>query len=128
MNTKHLICPEKVRRVPNQFSWIDHRLVREHYIENVSHKALALYLFLVTVADQWGLSYYSDKSLGSRLAMNPPDLTKARNELVRAKLIAYRKPLFQVLSLDAPKIDRVSLDAPVAVSQILKRLAGVDHG
>ena len=47
-----------VRRIPDQFSWIDHRLVREQYIDYLSSEAAALYLFLVTVSDAQGLSYY----------------------------------------------------------------------
>jgi hypothetical protein len=41
--------------VPSQFSWIDQRLVRERYIDQLSPHACALYLFLVTVADAQGL-------------------------------------------------------------------------
>ncbi|MCK5681142.1 hypothetical protein KAI46_10080 [bacterium] len=124
MIQKQLICPKKVRRVPKQFSWVDHRLVRDHIIEQCSHSALALYLFLVTVGDQQGLSYYSDQSLSGRLSMDLPVLTRARNELIRAKLIAYRKPLCQILSLEPIKAVRSPLDEPLAVGQILKQLAG----
>ena len=124
MTQKHLIYPEKVRRVPKQFSWVDHRLVRDHLIEQCSHQALALYLFLVTVGDQQGLSYYSDRSVGARLAMDSAVLLRSRNELIRAKLIAYRKPLYQVLSLEPLKVARTNLDEPMAVGQILKQLAG----
>ncbi len=46
--------------MPSQFSWVDQRLVRERHIERCDVQALALYLFLVTVADAQGLSYYSD--------------------------------------------------------------------
>ena len=50
----------KLRQVPRQFSWVDQRLVREHYIDQLSPEACALYLFLVTVADAQGLSFYSE--------------------------------------------------------------------
>jgi len=85
---------------------------------------LALYLFLVTVGDQQGLSYYSDRSLSPRLSMDSTVLVRARNELIRAKLIAYRKPFCQVLSLEPIKAVRAPLDEPLAVGQILKQLAG----
>ncbi len=124
MTQKHLIYPEKVRRIPKQFSWVDHRLVRDHIIEQCSHSALALYLFLVTVGDQQGLSYYSDRSLSARLSMESAVLVQARNKLIRAKLIAYRKPLYQILSLEPIKVVRPPLDEPLAVGQILKQLAG----
>ena len=53
---KRLLRPERLRAVPSQFSWLDHRLVRERHLERCSTEALALYLFLVTVADAQGLS------------------------------------------------------------------------
>ena len=124
MTQKHLICPERARRVPEQFSWIDHRLVRDRHIERCSHQSLALYLFLVTVGDQQGLSYYSDRSVGNRLIMNPAAVSQARSELARAGLIAYRKPLYQVLSLEPAKPVRTQREDPLAVGKILKQLAG----
>jgi hypothetical protein len=66
MKTKRLLCPQRQRTVPHQFSWIDQRLVREGHIARCGGtQALALYLLLVTVADSQGLSYYSDKTVAS---------------------------------------------------------------
>jgi hypothetical protein len=61
-----------------------------------------LYLVLVTVADAQGLSYYGEASLGRLLSMPAPRLAAARTELIGLDLIAYERPLYQVLSLDAP--------------------------
>lgn len=99
---KRVLCPERLRQVPPQFSWIDHRLVRDRHIVGRSAEALALYLFLVTVADGQGLSYYSDATLGKLLPLDGSALTRARQELIRVRLIAYEMPLYQVLSLDKP--------------------------
>ena len=99
---KRVLCPEQLRRVPPQFSWVDHRLVRDKHIAGRSVEALALYLFLVTVSDGQGLSYYSDAGIGKLLPLDGPALTRARQELIRARLIAYERPLYQVLSLDQP--------------------------
>lgn len=99
---KRVICSERVRKIPIQFSWVDHRLVRERHIERCDAHAAALYLFLVTVADVQGLSYYSDRSLGRSLSTDPVRLSKARGDLIRAGLIAYQRPLYQVLALDSP--------------------------
>jgi hypothetical protein len=98
---KRPICSAKLRRVPSQFSWIDQRLVRERYIDQLSPHACALYLFLLTVADAQGLSYYADRSLGERLSMTHPHLRQARDALIHLGLIAYRPPLYQVLALDS---------------------------
>lgn len=91
--------PERLRQIPARFSWIDHRLVREHYVERCSTDALALYLFLLTVADPKGLSYYSQPSLMKRLKMDASRFATGRSELIQARLIAYQHPLYQVLSL-----------------------------
>jgi hypothetical protein len=100
MIQKRLLRPERVRQVPPSFNWVDHRLVRDHYLERCDCAALALYLFLVVVSDAQGLSYYSDASLCRRLKLDPLQLSAARAVLEKADLIAYHKPLYQVLSLD----------------------------
>jgi hypothetical protein len=97
--TKRLVNPERQRQVPAHFSWLDHRLVREHYIEKADVCAWALYLFLVTVADACGLSYYSEASLCRRLQMDAGRLARARRDLITLDLIAYDAPLYQVLSV-----------------------------
>ena len=99
---KRLLVPSRVRRVPRQFSWIDQRLVRDHHIERCDARALALYLFLLTVADARGLSYYAEGTIGRLLSLSAPALAAARAALVRAGLIAYEAPLYQVLALDPP--------------------------
>ena len=126
MIQKHPIRPQRIRKVPGQFSWVDHRLVRDRFIESISHPGAALYLFLVTVADSKGLSYYSEASLMTRLAMDPSTLADARKSLIAAGLIVYEKPIYQVLSLEpapeAPK--RAPLDQPLSVAQIFKQMMG----
>jgi hypothetical protein len=129
MIEKQPLFAHRVRKVPKQFSWLDHRLVRDRYIEHCTHPAAALYLFLVTVADERGLSYYSDPSLMKRLSMDPNTLAAARQNLIRIGLIAYQKPLYQVLALDpepviATSTARSSLDQPLSLAQIFKRMAG----
>jgi len=100
MIRKYLICPQRRRYVPKQFSWVDHRLVRHRYICRCSNEALALYLFLITVGDVDGLSYYSDPSVCNYLNMRRQTLLEARHELIAADLIVYEEPIYQVLALD----------------------------
>jgi hypothetical protein len=108
MINKHLLRPERLRHIPPSFSWVDHRLVRHDYLARADHCAWALYLFLVTVADVQGLSYYSDPAIGRHLKLDAVTLSAARQQLVQADLIAYRKPLYQVLALpDDPKCGAV---------------------
>ena len=74
--------------------------MRDRHIQGRSSHALALYLFLCTVADAQGLSYYSDTRLGELLGLSGADLRAARSELRSAGLIAWQSPLYQVLSLE----------------------------
>ena len=111
---KRPISPSKLRRVPQQFSWVDQRLVRERYIDQLSHQACALYLFLVTVADAQGLSYYADASLCQRLSLTNTELHQARQALITRGLVAYQRPLYQVLALDAAPHAATPSAAPVA--------------
>lgn len=98
---KRLIRPDRVRQVPPSFNWVDHRLVRDNHIDRCDCTSLALYLFLVTVSDVEGLSYYSDAAICGRLKLDPLQLSSARGQLEKAGLIAFGKPLYQVLSLDS---------------------------
>lgn len=96
---KRLLIPERLRRPPPQFSWVDQRLVREGYLRRCHPEALALYLFLVTVADARGLSFWGDESIRRELGLSPATLTQARAALMAAGLIAWKAPLYQVLAL-----------------------------
>ena len=121
---KSPLCPQRVRKTPPQFSWLDQRLVRERHIESLTHAAATLYLFLVVVADSQGLSYYSDGSIMSRLSMDAPTLEQARRNLIGAGLVAFKPPLYQVLSLD-PEVDnhrREALKHPLPIGQVLKQM------
>ena len=107
MTIKRVLCAERIRQIPLQFSWVDQRLVRDRHIERCDPPAAALYLFLVTIADVQGLSYYSDDALVRYLSMSAARLSQARDDLVRNGLIAYQRPLYQVLAVDSPLRDEV---------------------
>ena len=123
-------CPKRLRRTPKQFSWIDHRLVRERYIDPLTHKEMALYLFLVTVANAQGVSFYGDAALMKRLCMDPSQLQSARSGLIQNRLIAFKKPTYQVLALDSPATAPPPVwraeSQPVSIGQILKRAVEAD--
>ena len=110
MVSKVPIVAERIRKVPPHFSWIDHQLIRQHRLRDCDHRAWALYLFLVTVADAQGFSYYSEASLSRALKLEASGLSAARRQLIDVELIAYHKPLYQVLGLgektDVPTVPR----------------------
>lgn len=129
MMLKEPISPEKVRQVPKRFSWLDQRLIRDHHIEHCSHPAAALYLFLVTVGDARGLSYYGDATIMKHLSMDETTLRGARQNLIHNGLIAWQKPLYQVLELDSAEKEACSctrphMDKPLSLGEILQRAMG----
>lgn len=129
---KKIIDPSRIRRVPAQFSWVDHRLIRHRLLSGRSSQAWALYLLLTTVADAEGLSYYSNASLCEHLNIAPAQLSSARRELVEAGLLAWDAPFYQVLGLDArptppaadenraPKRSNETRDLAAVLGDILK--------
>lgn len=127
---KRILCPERLRRIPGQFSWIDQRLVRDRYLQRCDHGALALYLVLVTVGDAEGLSYYAEATLERMLRMEHAQLLHARRQLCQAGLLVYEKPLYQILSLELP-LEAGGVAEPAArsgqtasIGEIMRRIVG----
>jgi hypothetical protein len=87
---------------PSGFGWIDHRLLRDGYFQRCRPEALALYSLLVCAGDAQGLSFYSEARIAELLGLDSHALLRARNELIAAELIAFCKPIYQVLALSAP--------------------------
>jgi hypothetical protein len=59
-------------------------------------------------------------------------LDEARKNLIEAGLIAYTKPLYQVLSLDPaphkePPVPQRSLDKPVPIGEIFRQMREALH-
>jgi hypothetical protein len=95
--------------------------VQENYFLRCEPPAWALYLFLTSVADAEGLSYYSDASLMRRLKLDGLVLSASRQQLIQAGLIAYEKPLYQVLSLEPAGAPR---SGPISVGELLRQALG----
>ena len=104
---KQLLRPERLRQVPEQFSWVDQSLVQQHFIDRCDARSAALYLFLVTVSDAQGLSYYGAPTLARRLRLSDEQFAAARQQLIELDLIAYRSPLYQVLALPGTVAARI---------------------
>ena len=96
---KEVICRDRIRRICGGFGWVDHRFIRDHYVERCSSTALAVYLFLIAVSDADGISYWGESALCDRLTIGKAELKPARAELEAADLIAYEKPIWQLLQL-----------------------------
>lgn len=100
---KMAVLPERIRQLPRGFGWVDHRLVRERRCAGCSCAALALYLALVVVADNEGLSYWSEAALARLLGLDVLGVRQARAQLEAANLVAFAAPVWQLLPLAEKK-------------------------
>ena len=122
---KRLLDARRVRRIAGGFSWIDHRFLRNGWIDKLGRDEILLYFFLIAVADNDGLSYYSDQRVRGTLGIVQPALEQARARLLDLELIAYEPPLYQVLALDVPPQRAGDL---VSIKDVFKRLAHRHRG
>lgn len=108
-----MICslrPDRVRKISGTFAFIEHRFMQDGFWSDLDCHGLLLYLFLVLVADRYGLSYYSYDKICTLLRLTLDDYILARNGLIDKNLIAFDGRLFQVLSLpNEPKRAKVEL-------------------
>ena len=49
MTSKQPLRPDRLRRIPPSFSWVDHRLIRDHHLRGCNPCAWALYLFPIII-------------------------------------------------------------------------------
>jgi hypothetical protein len=99
MSLKRILDHDRVRKIEGSFSWIDHRFITGGFLQDLSTIEILLYLFLVTVSDRNGISFYHGDRVCSILKIPLTSLGEAREGLIMRSLIAYEPPLYQVLSL-----------------------------
>jgi len=92
-----------MKRQARSYSIVDHELLHGGYLERLTHRALALYLFLAVVGDYEGKSFYSDFSVGDILRMGHEEICLAKEELISEGLISYKRPYWQVMTLTCSK-------------------------
>lgn len=130
MVQKYVINPHRVRKLTGSFAYIEHRFLRDGFFSSLSHAELLLYIFLVMVSDQEGLSWYSYNKICSLLDISVDTYVEARDALIDKNLISFDGHLFQVLSLpEAPCVkncndNRSAISKPVSVKEILSGLSG----
>ena len=105
-----ILTPQRLRRVPRSFAWIDHRLRSEGFLERLRPEDLGLYLFLALAADRNGLSCWRlDRIERAVPCFDRSALWDARRRLCELDLIAFRpwrrddpEGCYQVLSVGRP--------------------------
>lgn len=119
---KYLIDPDRIRKIPASFSWVDRRFMREGYLQNLCREAILLYFFLIIVGDNRGLSFYGDTNIYKQLKLSKQDLQKGRVQLITQGLIAYQSPMYQVLAIGLNRAGQPSWDVksePVLVKNVM---------
>jgi len=120
-----VLVPQRIRKVPRSFAWIDHRLRSEGILERLRPEDLGLYLFLTLAADRDGLSCWRlDRIERAVPCFDRHALWDARNRLGELDLIAYRPwrhgdpdGCYQVLSVERPQ-DSLSPELKAVLAKI----------
>ena len=128
MIRKKILAPDRIRQIEGSFGFIPHRFLADGFLATLNQHELLLYLFLILVADRYGLSFYSYNSICSLLGLTADQYQKARNGLIGKDLIAFGGTIFQVLSLPAPfntcrrqKPRSTRPKGPLSIAQVLQQ-------
>jgi len=117
----------RLRRINGSFSWIDHRLLKQGYLERMSPPEMLLYFFLVLVGDKNGVSFYHHDRIRGYLKMDISTYAEARQGLRNKMLIACEDIRVQILQLPEmvprkiPATKRqVSVGTDLSIAEILQ--------
>ena len=80
--------PSPMTRWAKSYSIVDHKLLHQGYLQELSHQALALYLFYVVVGDRNGKSFYAPRSVQQILRLSENEFTEAQSQLIACGLIS----------------------------------------
>ncbi len=81
--------PKNIRKIQRSFAWVDHRLVRNGYLQIMTHYDMALYLFLILAADKNGVSFYRKEKICKAVSLDFNQFEVTRDRLISMKLIAF---------------------------------------
>lgn len=91
--------PRRVRRPRGAYGWVDMRAVTQGHLEEVGTAAALTYLFLCSVGDTAGLSFWSRERMRRVLGLDEEVVKTALDRLVAAELIARQGQVVQVLPI-----------------------------
>jgi hypothetical protein len=122
MRKYHIPQPQKIRKIESSFAWVDHRLVRNGYLQVMTHDDMVLYLFLIMAADRNGVSFYRKEKICKAVSLDFSQFEIARDRLVNMKLVAFEG--YSVLSPNGYyQVLPVEAKAPDYHKQITQKLA-----
>ena len=121
MKKYHIPQPQNTRNIKGSFAWIDHRLMQNGFMEIMTHQDIALYLFLILVADKNGVSFYRKEKICEAVSLDYCQFEIAKDRLVNMKLIAFEG--YSVLSPNGYyQILPIEAEAPDYHKQITRKL------
>ena len=88
-----------MRRPRGAYGWVDMRAVTEGHLERLGTQTALTYLFLCTVGDTAGLSFWSHERMARILGLDRRAVQAAIDTLVATDLIACQGQIVQVLPL-----------------------------
>ena len=124
MRKTHIPQPQNIRKIKRSFAWIDHRLLRNGFLQVMTHQEITLYLFLVLVADRNGISFYRKEKMCDALDLDFKQFDIARDRLINLKLVAFEaytalspNGYYQILPIESK--------APNFVNQVMQKATDV---
>ena len=105
---KEPLVPDRIRKIESGFGFIPTRFLTGGFFLSLSQAEKLIYFLLILVSDRDGLSYYSQDKMSSLLELSLDEYLEARNGLIRKSLIAFNGLIFQVLSLPAKPIEKIT--------------------
>ena len=122
MKKYHIPQPQNIRNIKGSFAWIDHRLIRNGFIEVMTHQDIAFYLFLVLVADRNGISFYRKEKICEAVSLDYSQFVVAKDRLINMKLITFES--YSMLSPNGYyQVLPIKDEAPNYSKQITQKLA-----
>ena len=89
MKKYHIPQPKNIRNIKGSFAWLDHRLMRNGFLEVMTHDDMVLYLFLILAADRNGVSFYRKEKICEAVSLDFSQFEIAKDRLVNMNLIAF---------------------------------------
>lgn len=89
--------PRRVRYPKGAYGWADQKIVTEGYLQALGCPGALVYLFLCTVGNREGLSFWSRSRMARILNLTLEAIDEALRALIAADLIAVTDRIVQVL-------------------------------
>ncbi len=129
MKKYHIPQHKKIRNIKGSFAWVDHRLMRNGFLQVMTHNDIALYLFLILVADKNGVSFYRKEKICEAVSLDFSQFEIAKDRLINMKLIAFESysaispnGYYQVLPIETKALDYSKQFAQNITKQLTNKL------